>query len=141
MSIPQPTLGVDGLARYIKEIEDRVRSLEAALRGPTSADDTDWTAPGSYANGWVQYDTVNQPVRYRRIGGIVYLAGTLKDGTLGSTAYTLPSGFRPARQLLIVTSANNAYALLLVNADGTVMPYSGSNVWFATDTARFVAEQ
>ena len=54
---------------------------------------TDWVAP-TLVNSWA--DTGGyQTIGYRKVGDLVYLRGRPTGGTAPSTAFTLPTGFRP----------------------------------------------
>lgn len=55
--------------------------------------DSGWIYP-TLQNGWVAYDD-SRPFKYRKIGEVVYIQGSIKDGTHRSVVCTLPAGFRP----------------------------------------------
>lgn len=55
--------------------------------------DSGWIYP-TLQNGWVAYDD-SRPFKYRKIGEVVYIQGSIKDGTHRSVVCTLPEGFRP----------------------------------------------
>lgn len=58
--------------------------------------DSGWLTP-SFVNGWFQNNSSTWPVRYRKIGRTVWLRGVLQSsGTNSTTAFTLPSGYRPS---------------------------------------------
>ena len=62
--------------------------------------------------------------------GHVHLRGVLQNTTkqtLPFTLFTLPSGYRPASNLLFTTVGNNAWADIIVQSDGQVLWNGGSN--------------
>ena len=62
---------------------------------PSSAADVPWITidDADMENGWI---TVFLPVQYRKVGDMVQIRGAVMSGTVGTTIYTLPSGYRPA---------------------------------------------
>ena len=55
--------------------------------------DSGWIYP-TLENGWVAYDE-GRRFKYRKIGEVVYIQGSIKGGTHKSVICTLPEGFRP----------------------------------------------
>jgi len=99
------------------------------------------TGAPAFENSWVDYDgsTFGLP-RFRKINNIVYIEGLVKNGTMTSSAFTLPAGYRPYNRLIIASQANNALGRLDVFTDGSVAPWTGSNAYFSL-TCSFVAHQ
>jgi hypothetical protein len=111
-------------------------NLAAALTGPTI------TAP-TYANSWVDFGGIRVGY-YKTAANVVHLCGTIKNGTVGSKAFTLPAGFRPSATLFF--PATNPYVgtisfMIEVDANGDVIPQSGVNSSCALDSVAFLAEQ
>ncbi len=80
-----------------------------------------WTAP-TLGNGWVNFLSGVAPVAYRRVGDVVELRGAIRSGTLATTVFTLPVGFRPtAGNHLFAVVAGPGGARLDVSSDGTVV--------------------
>lgn len=52
-------------------------------------------------NGWSDYGGAFASPRFCRRGGVVYIQGLVKTGTLNSVIFTLPVGFRPSQTLLM----------------------------------------
>lgn len=112
--------------------------------GHSQATQSDWTAP-TFANSWVNYDntgaTFETAAYMKDAQGFVHLRGLIKSGTLNGTAhaFTLPSGYRPARSKIFVAmsadTANPSRCDIL--PDGKVVPYSGSNTFFSLDGITF----
>jgi len=100
------------------------------------------TAP-SLTNSWATtYATTNgyEPPGYTRLpDGWVTLSGYLSNGTVTASAFTLPTGYRPAKQQVFAVASNGAFGEVIVAADGTVTPQVGSNVWFSLSGITFKA--
>jgi hypothetical protein len=91
----------------------------------TNLGDTGWTTVGSFSNSFVSGG--NAP-GYRRLNNVVYLRGNVNNGTAGQTAFTLPSGYRPATDFVVPVqqfgTGNISY--VTVYTDGRVAPNSTS---------------
>lgn len=142
--------------RTLAGVEQRVSALE---RNDAEIDPLEgvWQTP-TLTNSWTAFGGSFAPPRYMRKNGIVYLKGMIASGAIGSTAFTLPTGFRPAEDGLFssinsaVTSNNastgtahthNVVAIatrLRVNAAGTVVPETGANAYVSLSGISFVAE-
>jgi len=89
-----------------------------------------WTTP-TLLNGWLQYGSGWQTLQYRKIGDIVYIRGLIKSGTVPSTIFTLPTGFRPLAINQFVCMGNvSAVAYFNVYTDGVVSAVQGNNAGF-----------
>lgn len=96
-----------------------------------------WTAPTLTAS-WVNFGGgYNNVGYYKDSTGRVYLCGVIKSGTIGSAAFTLPVGYRPAAKCLFATISNAALGRLEVDTSGNVIPITGSKVWFSLDNISF----
>ncbi|MDO9494197.1 MAG: hypothetical protein Q7J48_00705 [Nocardioides sp.] len=76
--------------------------------------------PFTFENGWHDYYLAYNPARfYKDPFGIVHLSGAIAGGTLHSTAFTLPEGYRPIGLALYpVLSTDGAGGL------GSIVPAS-----------------
>ena len=112
--------------------------LRAALIGDglKTVEDNEWKY-FVYENSWVDNSSTTNSAQYRKVGDIVELRGTVKDGTLGTAIFTLPVGYRPAKNTNLSTVANNAFGYAYINTDGEVDATSGSNVWFSLENLQF----
>lgn len=108
-----------------------------SLSGITPA----WTVVSSFSNSWVDSGATYYSARYMKDPhGIVRLAGRIKDGTIGSAAFTLPTGYRPAYTLQFAVLSNNDIGKIQVNSDGEVTPASPAvNTWVQLDNVAFFA--
>ena len=97
-----------------------------------STDPEAWTQP-TLVNSWVDYGAPNAFIAYRKVGDIVQLRGTAKNGTLNTTAFTLPVGYRPSASYRVATCDGS----IDVNTSGNVGFYAASNAIFSIDGAWF----
>lgn len=95
------------------------------------------TAP-TLLNSWVDYGgALLVSGYYKDAFGIVHLQGTIKSGTIGLSAFTLPAGYRPSAGLNFSVDSNGAFGELAVLANGNVVPSVGSNAYVALDGITF----
>jgi hypothetical protein len=85
----------------------RVGSLELEWTGTAWAGD--WI-PLTLTANWVNFGSAYQIARCRRINGVVYVEGLIKDGNpaAGAIITTLPVGHRPAAYLSAVVWGNGS---------------------------------
>ncbi len=84
-----------------------------------------WITP-TLTNAWVAYDT--RTAKYKKSSiGRVYLKGIVKSGTIGTSIFTLPVGYRPDEVMTYPIVSNGVYGYVTINTDGTVVCTSGSN--------------
>lgn len=128
------------LQKAIADLSIRVDALARNLSLPDWINVGDPNAP-AFQNSWVPYGApFAAPAFWRNASGMVCLRGLAKNGTIGTTIFTLPIGFRPAAQLLFANYAGGAIGRLDVGSDGTVQAVSGSNAYFQLDGITFRAE-
>jgi hypothetical protein len=119
-------------------------NLAAAVKSVTfRVPDPTWTAV-TYTNSWADYDATTYNGGGFRIDdeGRVYLRGLIRSGTLNTSGFTLPTGYRPSRRCVFVCISNNAIGRIDVYADGTVVigqDSIGSNVYFTLEGIAFQA--
>lgn len=112
-------------------------ALRAAVPTWVPFGSTPWVAP-TFTNGWSDYAGGNQTARYRKIGDIVYIEGMIKGGTVGTSAFTLPVGYRPLLKQQFPGMAGAAFAVIVIDPAGTFVEAVGSvancaiNVSFST---------
>jgi hypothetical protein len=86
------------------------------------------TGQPAFANSWVNFGSNWADAAFWRDPfGIVHLRGLIKSGTVGSAAFTLPPGFRPAVSETFGTISNGAVGRVDVLTNGTVTPATPSN--------------
>ena len=111
---------VDLLRTYISEHDTSLITLEAALT---------YTDVSSFTNSWVNYGSPYANAGYAKdVHGKVYLQGAIKNGTDNQSAFTLPSGYRPAADKFfpVGTTSGNA-GRVIVGSDGTVDPHAADS--------------
>lgn len=97
-----------------------------------------WTNVGSFSNGWGNFGAGTHPARYRRIGDIIYIEGTISGGTVGAgAAFTLPVGFRPTAALNFSVVSNNAFGRVSISSAGVVAMFTGNNTFFSLEGILF----
>lgn len=96
----------------------------------------------AYQNSWTQYTSPWLPSYFFKTSdGVVTLSVMTKSGTLNSTIFTLPSGYRPSGIVSCAGQDSAGAVLVKVNSDGTVATEAGSsNSWLAFNLS-FLAEQ
>lgn len=108
--------------------------------------DTGWTT-ASLGNSWVSDDggAVWAIPAYRKLNGVVFAQGLMKNGTTGSTVFTFPVGMRPIKQLGFIVQSNTGAAWVTVTAAGvvSVAAYTtgGGNAFVSLNQISFIAEQ
>jgi len=106
--------------------------------------DTGWTAP-TFVNSWVNFGSPHAVAGYCATGGIVYLKGLIKSGTLPGIAFTLPVGFRPLETHIFAPWSGNGTSSVNGRVDidsaGAVWIQSGSNLSFSLAGIAFHREQ
>lgn len=93
----------------------------------------DWHEIGSqdepaFTNSWTNRATWNTAGYYKH-NGRVYLKGVTDSGTNGTSAFTLPEGYRPpVKEQHVTRLIGGAMSLshITINADGTVVPITGN---------------
>lgn len=94
-----------------------------------------------FTNSWVNSGGSNAPAAYWKDAfGVVTLEGTIKSGTVGSAAFTLPPGFRPDKDRFFPAYSNAVLGLVQVSSGGVVTPLvtgTASNASYSLDAIRF----
>lgn len=108
--------------------------------GPINSEDSAWAAP-TLTNSWANYGGVFNTTAYRLdSNGYVHLKGLIRNGTVGSAAFTLPTGYRPAAAELRCVISNGAIGRVDIDSSGVVTPSSpASAVWVSLDGIIFKA--
>jgi hypothetical protein len=100
-------------------------------------DDAAWTNISGgvgFTNSWVDYASGGTlSCGFRKVHGKVYLRGAMKSGTVNSSAFTLPAGYRPSGTLNFVVSSNSLYGNVAIASSGNTTLTTGSNAWASLD--------
>lgn len=102
------------------------------------------TGEPAFANAWVNFGSTNETAAYYKDGvGVVRLKGVIKSGTVGSNCFTLPTGYRPAADIIFAVASfdgtNWIVGVLKVLSGGGVRPMAGSNNTFSLSGVSFRA--
>jgi hypothetical protein len=99
------------------------------------------TGQPAFANTWVAFGTSDDiPGFYKDAWGIVHITGTVKLGTVGSTIFTLPAGYRPQRNNIFPAVCNGAFGATKIDTAGVVSQLAGgSNVYHTLSGISFRA--
>jgi hypothetical protein len=99
-----------------------------------------WVAP-TLLGTWVNFGGTLGTVAYRRdANGIVHLKGVAKSGTIGTSIFTLPSGFRPQLDTRFPVVSNSLFGACSISSGGDVVASVGSNTSFSLDSIHFRAD-
>lgn len=109
-------------------------------RWPISRKDLKLEAPNevgvgsnpTFSGTWVNYDTglFHGAAFWKDPLDMVHIRGLVKDGTINTTVFTLPSGYRPANGLIFASLTNTGVGDLRIAATGNVLPFTGGTGWF-----------
>jgi len=87
------------------------------------------TEVSSFTNSWVNFHANNNHLRYwKDTTGMVHLVGRVKDGTMGASITTLPSGYYPSavpggKSFAAIDNTTPSMGFITVNTSGEVLPY------------------
>ena len=117
-------------------------SGDITLNGPNTASvsDSGWIT-ATLLNNYTHYDTTQYgPVRYRKIGSIVHIAGLTTQASANSVIFTLPVGYRPPNHLIFWAQNANNLARLDIQQDGDVIPITAPSAsWISVFCTFMVA--
>ncbi len=111
-----------------------------------------WHAVGgsgepAFQNGWVNYGQ-RPAMFYKDAAGVVHLTGLVKSGTIGTTAFTLPAGYRPSTTVgaaslcrFVCVTSPLAAGVVQIYGEGYVELTTGSNIYYDLSGISFRAEQ
>lgn len=114
-----------------------IKALAEAVEAVLVADDPSaWTAV-TFTNSWVNFGGTDQVAQYRKVGDVVELRGSIKTGTIGNAAFTLPSGFRPPADTPFGVESNAAHGRVTITSAGVVTPDVGNTARVVLNGIRF----
>jgi hypothetical protein len=122
--------------------------------------DPEWNYP-TLLNGWVTYSTAWGVPAYRKVNGVVYMRGLIKDGLINTDLFVLPAGYRPGIPMLFITAGfpggstsatqGNPIRIDVSPTTGTVHleavygitvnTFPGTNEWISLANISYPAEQ
>lgn len=98
-------------------------NLRAVVKQVTFTAPSRWTA-FTYSAPWADVNTATYPAGgyWKDRDGIVHLRGVIDSGTMGTTAATLPTGYRPAGTRLFATVENDRPSQVVISSAGVITP-------------------
>ena len=135
LEVPHPivddrkvTLNFERLRTWSDLTEEDIAGLDTRI--DTLETIEPWVAP-TFTNSWVNFGGTRETAGYYKDRDRVYLKGSIKNGTLSTAAFTLPSGYRPAADLVfsrgtlgaVVIGSNGA--VTIVYSANTDVPLDG----------------
>jgi hypothetical protein len=96
----------------------------------------------AFQNSWLNFNVGFELLNYSRDSrSIVTITGLIRTGTLGTTVFTLPVGFRPSVTIIRPSTASGQVPIeVRVAANGDVSTLGGNNTYQIV-FAQFAAEQ
>lgn len=100
--------------------------------------DVGWQT-AALVNSWTKYNTIEFPPQYYKDAqGFVHLRGCATGGAVGSTMFTLPSGYIPSMRMLCGNiGGGNAIVRIDVDNAGNVSFQAGSNTFVSLEGIKF----
>lgn len=96
------------------------------------------TGNAAFAGAWANAGGTNASASYWiDLMGVVHLDGVVASGSVPSTIFTLPVGYRPRWAEVYIVASNGTVGICTINPDGTVVASSGSNVYFSLSGINF----
>jgi len=119
---------LQNLNTFIRQVQQGAQDLTVP---PT------WTEVTTLASGWGAYPQFR--VQYAQLPDTrVVFEGTLRGGTIGLPAFTLPRALWPGQDQNFAVCSNDAFGKVTIRAvDGAVVPAVGSNVYVSLDGIGF----
>lgn len=115
--------GKDGL--YVNNPDVDILSAEA-VKTPT------------FTNGWSNYSYDYDSAGYYKDKDRVFLQGVIRGGSVGSSAFTLPTGYRPTKRKMFIVISNNYIGRVDILNNGNVYIDSMcSNSYVSLDNISF----
>lgn len=111
-----------------KTLENNVLLKLVSYQLPDVDKRHDFGASGepAFQNSWVAYGgAVEVPGFYKDPLGRVFLYGTAKNGTSGTTIATLPGGYRPRARELFSVITNTGVGEVDIDGSGNIIHVSG----------------
>ncbi|MFF3922659.1 hypothetical protein [Paenibacillus lactis] len=83
------------LEKLTDVVQQNTSAVSVLMNKKLDKDTSGWITP-TLLNGWEQYDSTSYLVGFKKIGNIVILTGTIKNGVSGHIC-VLPEGYRPQK--------------------------------------------
>lgn len=96
----------------------------------------------AFQNAWVNFGGTDPSASFYKDRGRVYLAGSVKSGTLAAPIFTLPVGYRPPSDTVrfaVIDGSAGPGGTVIVFASGAVHLQTGNNVFVSLAPVDFRA--
>ncbi len=126
----------------IQQIQKDVRANNRAIERLTSKDRAiDWKN-ATLLGTWVSFGAGEDPASYSRTAsGLIICRGVVKFGTVPSSIFVFPVGFRPGNARRFAVVSNAAFGYVMIISDGTLSLQVGNNAYVDLSGICFRAEQ
>lgn len=74
----------------------------------------------TFTNSWTNYGGDYAPAGYYKDKDRVFLQGLIKGGTVGASAFTLPTGYRPSKRKIFTVNSSNSFGRVDILSNGNV---------------------
>lgn len=94
----------------------------------------------AFLNGWVNFGAGEPAASFYRDRGRVYLAGSVKSGTVAAPMFTLPIGHRPPSDTVrypVVDGSGGPAGYILIFSNGNVQLQVGNNTYVSLAPVHF----
>jgi hypothetical protein len=123
----QITSLIESASLQSKQIESKADKVQEDRIYPT------------FLNGWTAVSGT-EPSYYKDEFGVVNLEGRITGGTTGVAMFSLPSGYRPAKNRFFASNSSTAFARVYVLTTGNVICDVGGTTSISLDGISFRAE-
>jgi hypothetical protein len=95
----------------------------------------------AFTNGWTNFGSGHSNAGfYKDQTGVVHLKGMIVSGTLGTTIFTLPTGYRPMVEERFVANSNDDVCEFIISSAGGVSAVNMSAGWLSMGGVQFLAQ-
>lgn len=97
-----------------------------------------WTNVTAFLNGWTNFGGTHNSAGYMIDPfKFVHLRGLIKNGTVATTAFILPAGYRPQGRSLFAVLGSGGNGQLTIETTGDVTVTSGNNAYVSLEGVSF----
>jgi hypothetical protein len=107
----------------------------------TAGEPKPWIAVSAFLSNWTNYGAGTSTCAYYKDAfGIVHVKGTVTGGTVGTSVFNFPVGFRPVENAYFATQSASAYALVaVIAANGDLIMSAGATGGVSLEAVQFRA--
>ena len=120
----------DGVTQVISAGSNKDATCFTSLDGASFARSTTSFTPLKLSTGWKEFGSLYRKAAVRLIGGIVHFGGEIRTAGTKATAFTLPAGLRPSRNVnILINVCTGSIGRLYITPKGVVTVKSEEGVW------------